>query len=89
MQTANMPRPVRRVLARVRTGVRAFLLSDEPSEWFWRTPGVGQLSGSGVPYGPAPLHVTGSVPCSVLSDLFSTLPRAVPGEWRSMLAEAR
>lgn len=37
-----MSAPVRGLLARLRTGVRAFLLSDEPPEWRRRTPGVGQ-----------------------------------------------
>ncbi len=43
--------PPRRSLlarARARSGLRAFLLSDEPPEWFWRSPGVGQPTGSGV-----------------------------------------
>lgn len=43
-----MSRPVHGLFARLRTGVRTFLLNDDPPEWFWRTPGVGQPTGSGV-----------------------------------------
>ena len=38
----------RGLAARLRSGVRAFLLSDEPPEWFWKATGVGRPSLSGV-----------------------------------------
>ena len=71
-----MPRPARGLLARLRTGVRAFLLSDEPPEWFWRTPGVRQptISGATVTDQTA-LRVTGVLSCvKALADPISTLP---------------
>ncbi|MCE9635845.1 MAG: phage portal protein, partial [Planctomycetes bacterium] len=74
-----MPRPARGLLTRLRTGVRAFLLSDEPPEWFWRTPGVGRPTGSGVHVtDQTALRVTAVLSCvKVLSESISTLPLMV------------
>jgi HK97 family phage portal protein len=74
-----MPRDARGLIARLRTGVRAFLLSDEPPEWFWRTPGVGQPTGSGVTVtDQTALRVTAVLSCvKVLSESISTLPLMV------------
>ena len=74
-----MPRPVRGLVSRLRSGVRAFLLSDEPPEWFWRTPGVGQPTGSGVTVtDQTALRVTAVLSCvKVLSESISTLPLMV------------
>lgn len=70
-------RPPRRSLAaRVRSGLRAFLLSDELPQWLWRTPGVGQPVTSGVTVtDQTALRVTAVLSCvKVLAESISTLP---------------
>ena len=76
-----MPSPSSRrsLFARVRSGLRAFLLSDEPPEWFWRTPGVSQPATSGVTVtDQTSLRVTAVLSCvKVLAESISTLPLMV------------
>lgn len=74
-----MPRSIRGLLARFRTGIRAFLLGEEPPEWFWKTPGVGQPTGSGVTLtDQTALRVTAVLSCvKVLAESISTLPLMV------------
>ncbi len=69
----------RSIASRVRAAFRAFLLSDEPPEWFWRTPGVGQTTGSGVSVtDQTALRVTAVLSCvKVLAESISTLPLMV------------
>ncbi len=71
--------PRRGLLSRLRSGLRAFLLSDEPPEWFWKTPGVGRPTASGVSVtDQTALRVTAVLSCvKVLAESISTLPLMV------------
>lgn len=69
----------RTVASRVRAAVRAFLLSDEPSESFWNWRGVGRPTLSGVAVtDQTALRVTAVLSCvKVLAESISTLPLMV------------
>ncbi len=73
------PSSRRSLIARVRSGIRAFLLSNEPPAWFWRTPGVNQPVTSGVTVtDQSALQVTAVLSCvKVLAESISTLPLMV------------
>jgi HK97 family phage portal protein len=66
-------------VSRLRSGVRAFLMSDEPPESFWRWPGVGRPTASGVTVtDQTALRVTTVLSCvKVLAESISTLPLMV------------
>lgn len=69
----------RGLVSRLRSGVRAFLLSDEPPEWFWKTHGVSRPTLSGVSVtDETALRVTAVLSCvKVLAESISTLPLMV------------
>jgi HK97 family phage portal protein len=73
-----MPRPARRrdLVSRLRSGVRAFLMSEEPPESFWRWRGVGPPSATGVIVNDATaLRISAVLSCvKVLAESISTLP---------------
>jgi HK97 family phage portal protein len=71
--------PGRGLVSRLRAGVRAFLLSDEPPEWFWKATGVARPSLSGVTVtDQTALRVTTVLSCvKVLAESISTLPLMV------------
>lgn len=73
---ARAPRPI---LDRLRAAVRAFQMSDEPPEWFWKSPGVSRpaLSGAVVTEETA-VRVMAVHSCvKVLAESISTLPFSV------------
>jgi hypothetical protein len=76
-----MPGPTvhRSLVARHRSGLPAFLLSEEPPEWFWRSPGVTAPPASGVSVtDQTALRVTAVLSCvKVLAESISTLPLMV------------
>jgi HK97 family phage portal protein len=73
------PAHPRSLVARLRSGVRAFLLSDEPPEWFWRSHGVSAPTASGVSVtDQTALRITAVLSCvKVLAESISTLPLMV------------
>jgi HK97 family phage portal protein len=76
-----MPDPAtsRTIASRVRSAVRAFLLSEEPPESFWKWRGVGRPTLSGVAVtDQTSLRVTAVLSCvKVLAESISTLPLMV------------
>ena len=71
--------PRRGLASGVLSGVRAFVLSDEPPEWFWKATGVGRPSLSGVTVtDQTALPVTSVLwYVKVLAESISTLPLLV------------
>ena len=69
----------RSLVSRLRSSVRAFLLSDEPPEWFWKSHGVSRPTLSGVAVtDQTALRVTAVLSCvKVLAESISTLPLMV------------
>ncbi|MCG3135059.1 MAG: hypothetical protein HMLKMBBP_02562 [Planctomycetes bacterium] len=69
----------RSLVSRLRAGARAFLLSEEPPESFWKWPGVGRPTLSGVSVtDQTALRVTAVLSCvKVLAESISTLPLMV------------
>ncbi len=76
MPTVRRPRSL---AVRLRSGLRAWLLSDEPPESFWNWRGVGKPSFSGVTVtDETALRVTAVLSCvKVLAESISTLPLTV------------
>jgi len=74
-----MPAARRTLTSRARSALRAFLLSEEPPESFWRWPGVGRPTASGVTVtDQTALRVTAVLSCvKVLAESISTLPMMV------------
>ena len=66
-------------VSRLRSGVRAFLLSEEPPESVWKRPGIGRTTLSGVAVtDQTALRVTAVLSCvKVLAESISTLPLTV------------
>lgn len=72
-------RPTRPILDRLRAAVRAFQMSDEPPEWFWKSAGVSRPTLSGVRVTEeSATRVMAVYSCvKVLAESISTLPFAV------------
>ena len=71
-----MSRHGRGLVTRLRSDLRAFLHREEPSEWFWRAPGVRRPNASGVTVtGRTALRVTAVSSCvRVVAGWIATLP---------------